>query len=240
MSLIVRNRDSRRKQYLQMSKMNQSSQLSQRRHQSLGSFQRPKVINNNSVSGVIRGVATAGSTNPEIKNYDNNVAVTQVGTAAPYILSLTAGIAEGTSNNQRVGQKILLKSIELEIDYTQPTAASASAFVDFMLVWDKAPDGSTTTVATILASSTTNLTFGNTANLERFVILRRERVVLNNAATTGVVSNIHLPLDLAARFSDSTGAPVTNDILAVAVSPNAAGVSGPSIAFVARVKYADA
>lgn len=200
-----------------------------------------KTISSNSVSGVIRGVATAGSTAAEVKNFDNNVAATLVGTAAPYILSLTAGIAEGTANNQRVGQKILLKSVELEINAFISNANTLSNFMDFFLVWDKAPDGATTTVATILATSATNLTFGNTANLERFVILRRLRLEFDAASNFGYIGNIHLPLDLATRFSDTTGAPVSNDILVVAVSPQAAGAAtSPSIAYVARVKYTDA
>jgi len=203
------------------------------------------------VEGVIRGKATSGTSAPEIKNIDLPVAYTVVSTGAPYIASLTAAIAEGTTGLTRVGQKILLKSIELEFNFQGTTNSVVNppaftvigqgVFMDVFVVWDKQPNGGVPAVGAILVSSTTNLTFGNVNNLERFVTLRRKRVWMDES-NPNEIWNLHVPLALATRFPDATGSPDTNDIYVVAVSSAGlgAGVNQPVIAYIARTKFTDA
>lgn len=196
--------------------------------------------------GVRFGKATSGTMAPEIKNFDNNVAATSVVAGTPYIASMTAGIAEGTTLGNRVGGKIFIKSFDLEGNITVTLngagIGSPSAFIDVFCVWDKQPDGALPAIGAIFTSTNTNLTFGNVGQTERFVILRRERIVLDEAQRMGANFVWHVPLALATKFPDATQVPNTNDIYVCALSPNtvAAGSYTPNLAFTGRVKFTDA
>lgn len=195
--------------------------------------------------GLRNGVAVSGSDRPELKNYDVNVSATSVVSGTPYVGSLLSGIAEGTSDSQRIGQKIVVKSVDIELNVTLSlngaTVGSPSAFMDYFVIWDKQPNAAQATAANIFATTTTNLTFMNTQNTERFVVLRRHRVCLDEAQGMGEIFHVHVPLDLATKFPDSNTFPTTNDLLICALSPNtvAAGSYTPNIAYVARMKYSD-
>lgn len=197
--------------------------------------------------GVINGVAKSGTDAPEIKNYDNNIAAASVVTGTPYVASLCSGIAEGTSDAQRVGQKILLKSVDIEMNVVAVPGASVGNLsppcpIDVFVVWDKQPNAAQAAASTIFASSATNLTFLNTQNTERFVVLRRHSMVFDTVEHSGEVYKVHVPLDVAVKFPDANTFPTTNDILVCALSPNAVSVNSTTatIAYVARVKFTDA
>lgn len=195
--------------------------------------------------GVRSGVATSGSTAPERKNWDTNVATTSVVTGTPYVASLTAGIIEGTSGVTRVGQKILLKSADIEFDCSVVTTNQAGSFLDIFCIWDKQPDNAVAAAAAIFQTPGTNLTYLLTGNLERFVVLRRERIAFGSPTTgTGDLSKIvnwHIPLELATRFPDAAGSPNTNDLYVCALCPGTlAAFSGTQISYVSRVKFTDA
>jgi len=190
-----------------------------------------------------RSVPRAGSSRSEIKNYDNNITATSVGTGSPYVASLCSGIAEGTSDSQRIGQKIMLRSIELEMNVTIANFGGANlpTFLDVFIVWDRQPNQALAAATSIFASATTNLTFLNTSNTERFKVVRRVRLELDTSSRIGNSFSLHVPLALATKFPDSNTFPSTNDILLCALSPNTVGSSGnnPSISYIARVKYTD-
>lgn len=201
------------------------------------------------VEGVRYGVATSGSANPEIKNYDTNVSATSVVTGTPYIQSLTAAIPEGVTAGSRVGIKILLKSVDLQLNvipYVNGGASGAQglipSYMDVFIVWDKQPDGATPTVATVFTTTTTPLTFGNVGQLDRFVVLRRKRFCIDGASGLGFTMSEHVPLDLATRFADATNNPNTNDIYVMAICSTAASALNynGAIAYTARVKFVDA
>ena len=200
------------------------------------------------MSGVVKGVATDGPQGPERKKYDNLVATTAVNTGTPFIASLTSAIAQGTAYNQRVGDRIKLKSVDLEMNVSTVVGASVTTlqanqvFMDVAIVWDKQPDAAVPGVTSIFTSSATNLTFSTVANLERFHILRRWNVCLDLAQGLSQIIKDHIPLDLGARFPDATGSPTSNDIYVVAITPNATASAtnvAPSISYVARVSYTD-
>jgi len=202
--------------------------------------------------GVRRGVAVSGSSGPEIKQLDINVSNTAVVTGTPYIASMTAAIAEGTDSNDRIGIKILLKSLDLQLDAIamvnagiatpSTTTGTSPGFMDVFVVWDKQPNGAVPTVATIFANTTTPLTFGNVGQLDRFVVLRRRRFSFDGSKGLSETMTEHVPLELATRFADATASPNTNDIYIVALCNNAAGAGtiNGGIAYSARIKFVDA
>lgn len=211
---------------------------------------RPKRPQSGKFEGLRAGVATSGSSAPELKIWDLNVGQTDVLTGTPYVASLTSGIAEGTTGATRVGQKILLKSVDVKFDVRASVGSTVTyssttpdAFVDVMAVWDKSPDGTIATAANIFQVPGTNVSMLNTINLERFVVLRRESIGLSVSNSARPVS-WHIPLSLATRFTDATNVAQTNDVYICALSPNvvAGATAGlnPQISYYARTKFTDA
>lgn len=206
-----------------------------------------KMRKSGKVDAVVGGVVVAGPQGPERKKYDNQVAQTAVTNAAPYIASLTSGIAEGLQANQRIGGRAHLKNIDVEINWAgengtaTPSLSTAPVFMDVMLVWDKQPDGAVPTVGTIFTSSSTNLVFGLLANIERFQVLKRERINMDVAGGYSGIIHWHQQLDCATRYADTTGSPTTNDFYIVAVTgaPGGAGLFNPQIGYIARVTFTD-
>lgn len=203
----------------------------------------------NKQEGVISGVVVSGSQGPERKKYDNLVATPQaVNTGAPYIASLTSGIAEATTIAGRIGGRIHIKAIDAEINVGCTVGSTVTApqgnqvYIDVMCVWDKQPDGSVPSAGAVFVSTTTNLTLGNVNNLERFQVLRRERISMDVASGLSQIIKWNVPCEAAVRFGDSTGSPQTNDFYIMALSPNAAASTStiaPVISYLARVHYTD-
>lgn len=204
------------------------------------------------IEGVVNGVVRSGSDAPEIKNLDVNVSNTAVVTGTPYILSMSSALAEGVQGANRISLKVQFKSWDCRMNIVgmvngalaNPTNAAACSpcFVDVFYVWDKQPNGATPSVSTIFTTTTTPLTFGNVGQLERFVVLRRKRYVLDSAQALAYVDQEHVPLDLSTKFPDATGSPNTNDVYIVAICNNAAAAAtlNAGISFSARMKFTDA
>lgn len=202
--------------------------------------------------GVRKGVATSGSSGPEVKNLDLLVTNTAVVTGTPYIASMTSALAEGVASGNRVGVKVHFKSWDVRMNITTMLNATIAtgttaitgtpAIMDVFYVWDKQPDGATPAVATIFTTTTTPLTFGNIGQLDRFVVLRRKRYVLDGVDALLFEEQEHIPLDITTRFPDATGAPNTNDFYIVAICNNAqaAATLNGGISYVSRLKFTDA
>ena len=196
---------------------------------------------------MVGGVVVAGPQGPERKKYDNQVGQTAVTNGTPYIASLTSAIAEGSAANQRIGGRAHLKSIDVELNWTGNVAGATltlaylPAYMDVMLVWDKQPDGAVPSVGTIFTASNTNLVFGLLTNIERFQVLKRERLNMDVAGGYSGIIHWHQQLDCATRFADVTGSPATNDFYIVAVtgSPGTGVNFTPAIGYIARVTFTD-
>lgn len=199
-----------------------------------------KLRRSGKVSGIFNGVATDGPQGPERKKFDN-IGATTVNTGAPAVLSLTSGIAQGVTANNRIGDRIHLKAVDIELNITQAlTAINQFGYMDAFLVWDKQPDGAVANANAIFQNITTNLTFGNQDNLERFIVLKRESFKFDFAYGLTATAKWHSTFDLATRFPTATGSPNTNDIYLCFLSPNAAAV-GTSVLVnsIARITFTD-
>lgn len=96
-------------------------------------------------------------------------------------ITLLATIPQGASVNQRVGKKVMLKSIQARGLISNNTTATIND-VAFLIVYDKRPTGTLPVVTDILASANSNA-FNNDANSGRFKILKRCDAVLVGPAT---------------------------------------------------------
>jgi len=193
----------------------------------------------NKLEGTFNGVVVSGSQGPEIKKWDVNQGFASVGTSAPYINSLCNNIAQGTNVGNRVGDRIHVKGVDVVFDITAFSAAAPS-FVDLFLVWDKQPDGTIAAASDIFTSTTTNLTFGTIANLERFEVKRRERINMDSGVGLSAAPKWHLSAEMAVRYASAAGWPQTNDLLIVALCPGTTGgTSGINLSYSARVHFTD-
>jgi len=106
--------------------------------------------------------------------------------AATYAMDTTGSvtllntIAQGASVNQRVGKKVVLKSLQFRGNLQNGSTATVND-VAFMIVYDKRPTGALPTITDILSSATA-FSMNNDANSGRFSILKRhDDVLLGNA-----------------------------------------------------------
>lgn len=102
-------------------------------------------------------------------------------------LSLLNGTQHGTSNQQRIGEKITIKNIELNGVLTTNTTNVFSAYAKIMLVYDKQPNGSAFSLANLINTiggvylpwSTRNSTYA-----ARFVVLKNFYINLTLQGST--------------------------------------------------------
>lgn len=191
-----------------------------------------------------RGVYRAGRAGPEVKNLDTSVGATTVTAAAPYTNALLDAIAEGTSDANRVGMKIQVKSLDITFNVATANAAAGTTqvFVDIWVIHDRQPDQSGAAAAgSIFTASNTNLVRILPQNLDRYTVLRHERIALSpgQGGESAKILDYHIPLDMSVRYADGTGAPVTNDLLVAFLTPSAAATWQPVISYQYRVKFTD-
>lgn len=111
--------------------------------------------------------------------------------AATYAMNTTGSITliptipQGVSVNQRVGKKILLKSLQIRGQCIPGGATVLAAHCAWMIVYDRRPTGALPAITDVLSSvSASSLT--NDANSGRFRILRRwQDVIIGNITTAG-------------------------------------------------------
>lgn len=114
--------------------------------------------------------------------------------AAAYALDTTGSVtllntvAQGTTVNQRVGKKILLKSLQVR-GYSAANSTATFNDVAWMIVYDKRPTGALPAITDILVSASAQ-SLNNDNNSGRFAILKRvDQVLLGNFSLTGAVAN---------------------------------------------------
>lgn len=237
--------DAKVKKALARSTMAREAKILLKRAAGAGSTKAVKALKRGAkISGFVGGKFTSGPQGPEIKKLDINVGQTNVGTAAPYVNGLFDTISQGTGVGNRIGDRIHMKAVDvqwnIQIDGAGLPTLNNAAFIDLFCIVDLQPDGGTASATTIFASPTTNLTYLNIDQLERFRVLKRERIYLDAASGLSDVRTWHVPLDLGVRYGTATSAPNTNDVLLCAVSPGAAGSENSAlISYVARLSWTD-
>lgn len=99
-------------------------------------------------------------------------------------VTLIATIAQGAAVTQRIGKKVMLKSIQIH-GYCSSDSTTTTAPGALLVIYDKRPTGSVPTVGDILDSASSQ-SFMNDANSGRFrVLMRRDYVLAGNVTTAG-------------------------------------------------------
>lgn len=162
-------------------------------------------------------------------------------------VTLIATIAQGTSVNQRVGKKVMIKSIQCRGQAYAGTTATLND-VAYLIVYDRRPTGSVPAVTDILVSAAAN-SMNNDANSGRFRILKRMDFRLVGNSTTPTVGEVsadadfYLPVNKLCVFKAAgTGAIADIEegaIYLVTVGNQAAGNAAAILSVAFRTRFLD-
>jgi len=107
-------------------------------------------------------------------------------------------IPQGTGASDRIGRKIWIKKIQMNISmHYIPTTAAEPAFYRMLLVMDKQANGANATWANVMESTVSTDSFRNLENSQRFKILKDWRGVINQVGREFSTNY----LDVARKFS---------------------------------------
>jgi len=165
-------------------------------------------------------------------------------------VTLLATIPQGASVSQRVGKKVLLKSIQCRGNWSNNSAASNND-VAMLIVYDRRPTGSLPAITDILVSAS-SIAFNNDANSGRFVILKRldDTLVGNTAAGANYTEAQYKSVDFWLALKDlpltfkTAGTGAIGDIeqgalYLVTVGNTAAGTSAATANVAFRTRFLD-
>lgn len=159
---------------------------------------------------------------------------------------LAASVTQGSGIQQRVGKRIMWKSLQVR---GQIIANAAAVYNDcaMLVVYDKRPTGSLPAITDILQFATA-ASMNNDDNSGRFVILKRKdfRLVGSSSTPTSQSSigcDFYLKINRPAVFK-SAGTGAIGDIsegalYVISVGSNAAGTSAAASNLAFRVRFVD-
>lgn len=165
-------------------------------------------------------------------------------------VTLIGGVATGNDFTDRVGRKVLWKSVLIN-GYVQPQDATADASLSrVMLVYDSQANGALATIANILTAVNVNSP-NNLNNRDRFKVIMDKRVTTgfyNTTATSSVADKTiaevrkFKKLNLETIFGGTTAGIASiqsGALLLVTIGSNAAGLATNLFATV-RCRFVDA
>lgn len=193
------------------------------------------------------------------------------------IISTTAtfdllnGIQEGSSFYNRIGRRVHMKSVHFTGQLSPNgqagrSAANGGEYLRCMLVYDRQPNGNFPAISDLLldygndgTSFTTSISKMNMNNVERFAILRDERLPLNDTTVAGVSTafgqslpgvykgsfNWYVPLkDLETHYKSSTNPAAIGDIATgalyfVTLGNVAVATAGVEMTYNSRLRFID-
>lgn len=172
-----------------------------------------------------------------------NYALNTTGTIA-----LLATVAQGASVNQRVGKKIIWKSVQCRGSFYADSAAVVNDCT-MLIVYDKRPTGSLPAITDILVTASSE-SFNNDANSGRFQILKRKDLNLIGNTTTPATgqemksADFYLSLKGLQGVFKAAGTGAIGDIeqgalYVVTVGSNAAGTADAIGSLAFRTRFVD-
>lgn len=194
---------------------------------------------------VQKSVFPTSDLGPELKHVDTTSSGTFDHSGGSPGIVLLNGIVAGTGKSERVGRKILMKSLELRIKFQKGTNSNN---IRMLIVYDKQANQTLPTCADVVNVTTSALDpyqAKNLDNAERFVILKDVNIDFANSGSVAPVTwfqKIFLRLNLPVRF-DSTAGGYTDitsgSLVLMFFDNNSTGSAYSTCYYGARVKYSD-
>lgn len=162
-------------------------------------------------------------------------------------IALIPTVAQGVAVTQRVGKKILWKSMQIR---GKMVAGSTAVFNDvaWLIVYDRRPTGALPAITDILVAADPNA-FNNDVNSGRFTIIKRVDAMLVGSSTTPTEASamstdcfIELKSRPAVFKAAATGAIADYEegcLYLVCVGSSAAGTAAATLTFAARTRFFD-
>lgn len=174
-------------------------------------------------------------------------------------IRLLNGLFLGTSATTRIGQKIMIKSMQIKFQITGPDAGNTptlnSIWLRLMVVYDDQTNGATPALSDIIedaSSSTVVLSPISMANSQRFRILYNKVCVVQSQLATSVEvptfsdlwDETYQKLNLETHYSNSNAGDVTDIrkgglFLVMVAFTNATSANQPGVTYYSRIRYTD-
>lgn len=164
-------------------------------------------------------------------------------------VTLLSAVAQGASQSQRVGKKIMLRSLQGRGAMGNLSTAVTND-VAFMIVYDKRPTGALPSITDILVAAS-SLSLNNDANAGRFTILKRHDDVLvgNQTAAANYTeamyksADFYLPLKGLQTVYKAAGTGAIADheegALYLVTLGNNAGTAAATLNLALRLRFVD-
>ncbi len=160
---------------------------------------------------------------------------------------LLNGVGAGTANFQRLGKKIAMRSLYLQLAIEKnPAAATNNDYVRLMVVLDRQANEAAPIVSEILELTTPTNPFldmwapNNLGNSKRFVTLYDQRLVFHRTFIEGRIVKKFLTLNQTVNY-DNAGADIadltTNSLWLVLIGSVATGGAVPSVTGFSRLRF---
>lgn len=205
---------------------------------------------------------------PELKAVDCANAGQNAGFATPIQISTTAFVTTlnqiklGSDTFQRVGRKVMMKSLHLTGTIQRGTLGHVDDYCRVMVVYDRQPNGGGFAISQLLSSndevgaiSSTAMDFPNISFAERFLILADNRLALNGPAATNDTAAVNTDFkgeyninrfiklkNLVAHYdisSISTDVPTCGALLLIAFGSVPAATASYQLTWTSRLRYHD-
>lgn len=188
--------------------------------------------------------------NPEVKFVDNNFNQ-QVSYSG--FVELCNEVSLGTTAFTRLGQKINLIAFSLRIRLTSQgilSTAGSSDVLHVALVFDKQPNGATITYDDVFSSGGSSATLlacqapRNINNLERFEVIKREMLEINQDGSGAAQLDWYCKLNHVTRYNGGNAGTIADinsgALYVVMCTSKVASASSPLIFGVGRLRFVDA
>lgn len=191
---------------------------------------------------------TAGS-GPELKFFDTALSFTADATGEVPATGQLNFIRQGAGESQRVGRKVIVKSVQIQagLAYAPGAGAAAATILYVFLVQDTQANGAAAAVTDVLTSTALATALPNVENNQRFRILRKFVWEMNSPSGVTTAYNdmrldwkyygkCSIPIDFSADVGDITDVR-SNNLFLIAGSNGSDDLV--SVAGTCRLRFSD-
>lgn len=184
------------------------------------------------------------SSGPEVKNVDVAVAITPPPSAVTFTAgTLLNGINIGTSPITRVGRKIRMRKLGINITFALAPTSVGGSSIRTLVIYDKQSNLAAPAITDILNTNEFN-SFNLLAYSDRFITLANdisEPISVQN--NFSVARKLNIKMDLETVYDDVAGGTIasihTGAIYIFFAQDSAITVAGPPILAISRLRYTD-